>query len=308
MIAMELRHLRYFVAVAEELHFGRAARRLHISQPPLSAQIRDLERELGTTLFTRTHHRVELTDAGRALLDRARDVIARVGTFAEEAASVARGEQGLVTIGYTATATYQLIPPLVAALRGEGIAARLVELASPAQPAALADASIDLGLACLPVAPNGLIAVPLVDETMTLAIPAGHALARRRRVWMRDIIDEPQVGLRNSAEPGWATACFDELARAGVRGPVVAEADSKLAVLGLVAAGLGVAVLSSSLATLGRDGVTYRPIADAQTPLVLGALHRVGPSELVRRVLDITHAAAATIPGGRPSAQPAFAG
>jgi DNA-binding transcriptional LysR family regulator len=292
---MELRHLRYFVAVAEELHFGRAAKRLGVSQPPLSAQIRDLEHELGAELFRRTHHKVELTDAGRALVERARDVLRRVGAMTDEAASVARGEHGLVTLGYTTTATYQLLSPLLARLRAQRIAVRLVELASPAQPRALADAAIDVGLACLPVEPQGCVAVPLVHEQITLAIPARSRLATRARVRLADVRDEPQVGLRDSAEPGWAQTCFAELVRGRVTGPVVAEADSKLALLGLVAAGLGVAVISSSLATLRREGVVYRPIADACAPLVLGALHRATSSALVLRVVDLAGEAAATI-------------
>lgn len=291
---MELRHLRYFVAVAEELHFGRAARRLGVSQPPLSAQIRDLEHEIGAALFVRSHHRVELTDAGRALLVRARDVLARVSAFAAEAASVARGEHGLVTIGYTTTATYQLLPPLLARLRAADtrIAVRLEELASPAQPAALADGRIDLGLACMPVVAPGTTAEPLVHERITLALPTKHPLARRARVRLADLRDVPQVGLRDSPEPGWAQACAAELLRARVAGPLVAEADTKLALLGLVAAGLGVAVISSSLATLGRPGVVFRPIADARTRLVLGALHRPAPTPLVERLLAAARAAA----------------
>ncbi|HVK77486.1 MAG TPA: LysR substrate-binding domain-containing protein [Kofleriaceae bacterium] len=286
---MELRHLRYFVAVAEELHFGRAARRLRISQPPLSAQIRDLEHELAVTLFIRTRHKVELTDAGHALLARARDVLARVGTFAAEAASVARGEQGVVTVGYTTTAAYQLLPRLLQQLRVHHprIALRLEELASPAQPAALEDRRIDLGLACLPIATRGTVALPLIHEQMTLAIPHDHPLARRAAIGLADLRGVAQVGLRDSTEPGWAQACAGELARARVAAPVVAEADTKLALLGLVAAGLGVAVISSSLATLGRPGVVFRPIADSQVPLVLGAVHRPQPSELVRAVLDV---------------------
>jgi DNA-binding transcriptional LysR family regulator len=297
---MELRHLRYFVAVADELHFGRAAKRLRVSQPPLSAQIRDLERELDAQLFIRTHHKVELTDAGRVLLGRARDVLARVGSFADEAASIARGERGLVTIGYTTTATYQLLPPLLARLRAHGLAVRLEEMASPAQPLALADRAIDVGLACLPVVPATAVAVPLVHEHITVALPDTHPLAKRRTLALADLRGVPQVGLRDSEEQGWAQACFAELTRGKVVAPVVASADTKLALLGLVAAGLGIAIVSSSLATLARAGVTYRRIADARTPLILGALHAAEPSELVRVTVALATQAARAIATGRP--------
>lgn len=295
--AMELRHLRYFVAVAEELHFGRAARRLHISQPPLSAQIKDLEQELGAALFVRTHHRVELTDAGQALLVRARDVLARVGAFADEAAGVARGELGLVTVGYTTTATYQLLPRFLRSMskRKPKITIRLEEMATPAQPAALDDQRIDLGIGCLPAVAPRTVSRPLVRERMVLALPAKHPLTRKSEVQLADLRGLEMVGLRDSPEPGWAQACAGELLRAGVVARVVAEADTKLALLGLVEAGLGAAVLSSSLAALGRRGVVFRPIAKCRLELVLGALHRPEPSELVRAVLAVATEAAASI-------------
>jgi DNA-binding transcriptional LysR family regulator len=289
MMNMELRHLRYFVAVAEELHFGRAARRLHISQPPLSAQIRDLEHELGVQLFVRTHHKVELTDAGRILLLRARDVLQRAGNLAAEAASVARGASGLVSVGYTTTAAYRFLPRWLELLKQRlpQVAVRLEELASPAQPLALEEQRIDIGFACLPVPTQGALARPLVSERITLAIPATHALAKRRALRLADLRGVTQVVLRDSPEQGWAQACAAELTRAGVVAPVAAEADTKLALLGLVAAQLGVAVISSSLATLGRPGVLFRTIQDARTPLVLGALHRPRPSALVDQVLEL---------------------
>jgi len=286
---MELRHLRYFEAVAEELHFGRAAQRLHISQPPLSAQIKDLEHALGVELFVRTHHKVELTDAGRLLLVRARDVLRRAGALASEAASVARGASGLVSVGYTTTAAYQFLPRWLEVVKKSlpDVAIRLEELASPAQPMALNEQRIDIGLACLPVPTHGTVARPLVEERMMLAIPARHPLAKRRALRLVNLREVTQVVLRDSPEQGWAQACAAELTRAKVVAPVAAEADTKLALLGLVAAQLGVAVVSSSLATLGRPGVVFRAITDAKSPLVFGALHRAKPSALVSRLLEL---------------------
>jgi DNA-binding transcriptional LysR family regulator len=286
---MELRHLRYFEAVAEELHFGRAAQRLHISQPPLSAQIKDLEHTLGVELFVRSHHKVELTDAGRLLLVRARDVLQRVAELADEAARVARGASGLVSVGYTTTAAYQFLPRWLELIKQRlpEVAVRLEELASPAQPAALNDQRIDIGLACLPVPTLGTTARPLVHERITLAIPTRHPLAKRRALRLADLRGVTQVVLRDSPEPGWAQACAAELSRGKVVAPVAAEADTKLALLGLVAARLGVAVVSSSLATLGRPGVVFRTVVDARSPLVFGALHRAKPSALVSRLLEL---------------------
>jgi DNA-binding transcriptional LysR family regulator len=286
---MELRHLRYFIAVAEELHFGRAAKRLHISQPPLSAQIRDLERELQVELFVRSHHKVEMTDAGRVMLVRARDILQRAEDLAAEASSVARGASGLVNVGYTTTAAYVLLPRWLELLKQRlpHVDVRLLELASPVQPLALEERRIDLGLACLPVPARGALARPLTSERITVAIPARHPLAARPRLRLADLRGVAQVVLRDSPEQGWAQACAAELTRANVVAPVAAEADTKLALLGLVAAQLGIAVISSSLATLRRPGVVFRTLTDAKTPLVLGALHRPAPSALVSALLEL---------------------
>jgi DNA-binding transcriptional LysR family regulator len=286
---VELRHLRYFVAVAEELHFGRAARRLHISQPPLSSQIRDLERELHVELFVRSHHQVELTDAGRVLLVRARDLLQRADHLTAEAASVARGASGLVSVGYTTTAAYVLLPRWLELIkqRMPQVEVRLVELSSPAQPRALEERRIDLGFSCLPVPAQGMLARPLSSERITVAIPARHPLAKRSKLRLADLRGVTQVVLHDSPEQGWAQACAGELARAKVVAPVAAEADTKLALLGLVAAQLGVAVISSSLATLQRPGVVFRTVVDAKTPLVLGALYRPTLSPLVAELLEL---------------------
>jgi DNA-binding transcriptional LysR family regulator len=286
---MELRHLRYFVAVAEELHFGRAARRLHISQPPLSSQIRDLERELHVELFVRSHHQVELTDAGRVLLVRARDLLHRADDLAAEAASVARGASGLVSVGYTTPAAYVLLPRWLELIKQRlpQVDVRLIELASPAQPRALEERRIDLGLACLPVPTQGMLARPLSTERITVAIPARHELSKRSKLRLADLRGVTQVVLRDSPEQGWAQACADELTRAKVVAPVAAEADTKLALLGLVAAQLGVAVISSSLATLERPGVVFRAVIDAKTKLALGALYRPTLSPLVSELIEL---------------------
>ena len=146
---MELRHLRYFVAVAEERHFGRAAERLHIAQPPLSQQIRRLEAELGVTLLHRTTRSVEVAPAGEVLLVRAREILAAVDGATEDTRRAARGEFGRLAVGFTGSATYELLPKLAAALRSAlpGVALNLRgELLTPARVASLLDGTLDLGL------------------------------------------------------------------------------------------------------------------------------------------------------------------
>ena len=180
---MELRHLRYFVAVAEERHFGRAAARLHIAQPPLSQQIRRFEAELGEPLLYRTTRSVELAPAGEVLLERAREILAAVDAAVEDARRAARGEYGRLAIGFTGSSTYAMLPSLAAALREElpGVVLDLRgELLTPAQVARLLDGTLDLGLLRPPVHERELSTEVLRSEPLRRRA-AGVASARRRR-------------------------------------------------------------------------------------------------------------------------------
>jgi DNA-binding transcriptional LysR family regulator len=273
---MEHRLLRSFVTVAEELHFGRAAKRLNLTQPPLSEQIRKLEEELDVRLFDRTNRRVALTAAGEALLGRARHVLAETERAREEVARVARGEQGALVIGYTTTASYAVLPKLVRAYRrlSPSVRVELREMPSPVQPRALAEGRIDVGLACLPVeGAESLHSFVLQRDSLVVALPVGHRLARLRQVRLAQLKVEEFVGVDSSIEPGWALACERTLTEAGVMARVTQRADSKLALLGLVAAGLGICVLGSSHAQFRRAGIIFKPVR-ASLLLDLGLLHR----------------------------------
>ena len=171
---MELRHLRYFAAVAEELHFGRAAARLHIAQPPLSQQIRQLETELGFPLFVRAHRQVRLTEAGHSFLAGARAVLQRAEQAAVEARRVARGETGSLAVGFVASATYGLVPSLFRLFRRRhpGVALSLAELSTEEQLGALRSGAIQLGLGRPPADDPALAAEPLLDEPLVAALPA----------------------------------------------------------------------------------------------------------------------------------------
>jgi len=290
---MEHRLLRSFVAVAEELHFGRAARRLRISQPPLSVQIRRLEGELGVTLFARDRRNVALTPAGAALLGRARHLLAEVERAAVEVQRVARGERGVLTIGYAATATHQVLPRIVPrfARAHPGLRLELMELPSPAQAPALRERRIELGLACVPVDAHDLVETPLVRERLFVALPRRHPLARRAIVPARSLDGVPMVGIRADIEPSWAHASMRALRAAGAVPELVQETDTKIALLGLVAAGLGVSVLSESTVELGRRGVVYRPIARLALELTLAALTPPAPTPSAAAFLDVARAA-----------------
>ncbi len=173
---MDLRQLRYFVAVADTLHFGRAARRLAISQPPLSRQIAALERELGVALFERSTRGVRLTPSGSALLPRARRLLADADTIATGARELARGEVGLLRIGFLAAATFSMLPRLISSFRRARPGVRLVltEATSDRQLVALAEASLDAGVLLPPVADPALAWLSLVREPLVAALPAGR--------------------------------------------------------------------------------------------------------------------------------------
>lgn len=291
---MEHRLLRSFVAVAEELHFGRAAKRLHISQPPLSIQIQKLERDLGAKLFERTQRHVALTPAGEELLGRARHLLAEAERASIEVQRIARGEAGVLAIGYSATATHAVLPRVVPAFRAahRGVRLELREMRSALQPEALRDRRIDLGLACAPVDanPHEIDSIPLVREALVVVLPRAHPLARRPALRPKDIDGAPYVGVRPDIEPAWAGASIRALRAAGVSFDVVQETDTKIALLGLVAAGIGISVVSESMAMLARRGVVFRPLRGIALRLELAALVTRTPSPAAAAFLALSRA------------------
>jgi len=271
---MEHRLLKAFVAVAEELHFGRAAKRLHLSQPPLSLQIQKLEAELGARLFFRSKRHVALTEAGGVLLGRARHLLAEAQRAAQEVARVANGQSGVLTLGYTATASHRVLPELVPPFhaRYPQVQLELVEMRSAQQPDAIAEGRIELGLVCAPLAAPGLVELPLVRERLLVVLPQGHSLAARRTLRPRDLDQQAYVGVRPDIEPAWAEAAFRALKRAGAVPRLVQETDTKISLLGLVAAGLGLSVVSESMSDLTRKGVVFRPLSGVSLRLTLSML------------------------------------
>lgn len=277
---MEPRLLKSFVAVAEELHFGRAARRLRLSQPPLSLHIQKLEAELGTALFVRSKRHVALTEAGQVLLGRARYLLAESERAAAEVARVGRGDAGVLTVGYTATASHRILPEAVPQFhkRHPQLRLELVEMKSALQPTALNERRIELGLVCAPVAARELVETRLTREKLVVMLPSRHALAARRSLKPADLDGAAYVGVKPDIEPAWADASFRALKLAGCVPKLVQETDTKVALLGLVAAGLGLSVVSESMTALERRGVVYRPLQGIRLELTLAALTLPQPS------------------------------
>jgi DNA-binding transcriptional LysR family regulator len=292
---MELRHLRYFVAVAEELHFTRAAERLHMAQPPLSQQIRALEAELGVELFARTRRSVALTDAGRALLERARELLAAAQALPAELQRVARGERGLLRIGFSSTLPLTaLLRDVVAAHRRAhpDVALQLREMHTALQFEALRRDELDVGLVRYNEGtPDGIRLQVLRRDPLQLVVPTAHRFARRRSVAIAECRDEAFIGFPPSMGTGSMPVLARLCAQAGFEPRIAQEAREATTQIGLVAAGLGIAVLPAPLDALRIEGARYVPLAGEDAVLVMSAAVR--EDEASERVLRFVRRASA---------------
>jgi DNA-binding transcriptional LysR family regulator len=302
-MAMELRHLRYFIAVAEEGHITRAAARLGMQQPPLSLQIRALEKELKVQLFRRLPRGVELTDAGAAFLERARAILDQVERALATTRRTARGEQGRVAVGFTSSAPFHpFVPRVIRSFREMFplVSLMLEESGSSELVQALHSEEIDAAFIRSPVADVvGLLVRPILEEEMLVALPAGHALAKRPA---RDSSALPLVELANETfilykrpgGPGLYDTIITACRGAGFSPRVGQEAPRIISTLNLVAAGLGVSIVPASLRRLQMDGVVYRRLADnaqLKAPLIL-ACRRGENSAAVQRFIELVRSSA----------------
>lgn len=286
---MELRHLRYFLAVAEELHFGRAAARLHISQPPLSQQIRQLEREIEVDLFVRTRRQVQLTEAGRMFVPEARALLDRLDVATRAARRVAHGETGVLAVGLIASAMYGLLPTLYRRFREKypDVTLLLTELSTNEQVTALHAGQIHVGLARAPVADETLLAEPLAEEPFLVALPRGHPLAAQAALVLRDLAGEPFVLFPRQPRPGWFDAVQNACLAAGFRPSVVQEALELSTAVTLVAAGIGVTLVPAQAGALHLDDVVYRPLLPPAPTTKLVALRRQDAPPPALRFLEV---------------------
>ncbi len=261
---MELRHLRYFVTVAHEGHITRAAEKLRMQQPPLSQQIRALEREIDAQLFLRHPRGVTLTDAGRSFLADAEAILAGADHAKIRARRTARGEVGRIAVGFTTSAPFH---PLVARAirefreRRPDVSFVLEELGSGELLSGLRDERLDVafirsGLVDL----EGITVHALIEEDMVAAFPAGHKLAKRPRLVLKDLADETFILYRRPDGRGLYDVIIAACSEAGFSPHVGQEAPRIVSTLNLVAAGLGITIVPASLSRLPLEGVTYRPL------------------------------------------------
>jgi DNA-binding transcriptional LysR family regulator len=272
---MELRHLRYFVAVADELHFGRAATKLHISQPPLSHQIRDLEREVGVDLFHRNRRFVALTDAGRAFLEKARGVLADADQAVAAARRVGRGDVGRLAIGFGPFLAAGVLGKIVNAFVSSHAHVKLEfrTLHTLEQMDALIGGKIDVAFPILPVSHRDIEAEAIVAEPLVAALPSNHRHARERDLVLSQIRSETFVGIAPAAAPTLNEKILSACADVGFSPSVEHQADHVLAVLGLVSAGLGVAILPAWIGARPTEGVSFRSLRDVP-PIQIGVAYR----------------------------------
>ena len=278
---LDLRQLRYFVAVGEELHFGRAAERLGMAQPPLSQQIRRLERRLGVALFWRSKRKVELSEAGRVLLDEARRILAAAEHAAIAAQRSGRGEAGSLRIGYTTGCAFiKVVLDLLRRYREDhpGVVLSLAEMHTSEQLDALVEGRIDLAFIRSRLAdPERVFSTfEIMQEPLITALPMHHPAAKREAVALADLGQEPFIMFPRSVGTGLFDIIVGACRDAGFTPRVVQEAPQFTSIIGLVSAGLGVALIPSALAQIRLDGVVYRPLlgAEVSAPVMLVARRR----------------------------------
>lgn len=275
---MELRHLRYFLAVAEELNFTRAARKLNMAQPPLTQQIKALEAEMGVTLFDRTGYRVELTDAGRSFLPQVARILADVRNAVLVAKRAAAGEVGHVRIGFTQSASFN--PLVTATFRNFRAAYPEVEMSLEESPstvlaAALRDGRIDAAFVRPPLRIADGIDLQIVDEEeMVVAVASSHPLAQRADLRIEDLAGETFVLYPRAERPGLADTVIEACERAGFSPKVKQYTPQLSSTINLVAASLGVSIVPRSMRGLQPESVVYKALRDQRLTASLGVAYR----------------------------------
>jgi LysR family hca operon transcriptional activator len=298
LVRVELRHLRYFVAVADALNFTRAAARLHTSQPSLSQQIRQLEAEVGVALLERSRHHVALTDAGRVFLREARDVLGRVEHASRLARQAAEGRAGDLSVGTFPAADAKILPAVRALVAQQLPHLRLVLHSKYAlEPVrGLQDGTLDVAFMRGPLDQDGIDSIELFREPIVIVLPAHHALARRRQIPVRLLDELPCITMERALAPALYDSITSLYRKAGIRMHAVSSADNVLGHLQMVQEGLGFALLPDSVGSLLPPGVVMKPLAARPVPTVpvVLAIRTGSRSPVVQRFIDLVRSACAT--------------
>jgi DNA-binding transcriptional LysR family regulator len=287
---IELRPLRQFVAVAEELHFGRAARRLAMTQPPLTQAVQGLERTLGARLFERTRRTVALTPAGHALLEEARRLLRAAEVLPLAVQAAALGRAGRLRLAFVSSIAYAALPLWLRAFREAypGVQLQLREATLDVQLLAFAADDIDAGfvLHAPGAAPPGFAALTVLSEAMWLALPEGHVAGARATVHERDIADAPLLIFPRAVTPSLYDAILAGQRDRGLTPRVAQEAIQMQTLVSLVSAGIGIAWVPESVTRLQRPGVIYRRLAGAPVMAETSLIWRAPAGPVVQRFID----------------------
>jgi len=298
---MELRHLKYFVAVAEELHFGRAAERVGISQPPFSQQIKSLEEEIGAPLLLRSKRHVELTAAGKVFLLEARKSLAQAEYATQTALRAARGEIGQLTVGFVSSAIYGEFTSVFHLMRARlpGVVLTLHDMTSEEQVKAIKEHKLDVGLVRPPVPGAESLSFQIVfREPFVVVLPQNHKLARQKLIDVKDLAQESFLMVPRALGPGFYDQIIQFCAQSGFAPRVALETSSTQTIVSLIAGGLGISLVPHSLQSLRRTGVVYRPLKPPVPTTELAVMWRPEDSSAALRLfLGIIRQAAKNFSG-----------
>nr|NNM89480.1 LysR family transcriptional regulator [Bacilli bacterium] len=285
---MELRHLRYFITLAEELHFGRAAAQLHIAQPALSQQIRQLEEQLGFALFLRDKHQVTLTDAGKTFLAEARMVLIAVKRATETAKRVHEGAIGRLLIGFVGSATYHLLPMLTTYRESFPLVhVELQQMKSLEQLQALHEKRIDIGLIRPTSTSLAITQKTIFQEALLVALPQNHSLTGRTSIAMHELVNESFIVAPMRSGSSYYEVVMQACLEANFTPHITLEAPEFHTVIAFVAYGLGIALIPESFARQKHAGVVYLPILNVKPRLELALAWRSDAiSSVVRTFID----------------------
>lgn len=287
---LELRHLWYFVAVAEELSFSRGAQRVGIAQPPLSQQIQRLEDSLGARLFDRSARRVQLTEAGKLLVPEARRLLADAAHAVQQIRRAGRGEIGTLCIGHWSSTLFSPLPVAVRRFRERftGVTVRLRELYPPDDYDSIRTGAVDVAIMREPQPMDGIAELPVLVEPLVAALPADHRLARRRAIPPGLLRDEPFVLFPREAVPGLHDKLLGLCRSAGFEPRVVQEVEAWHTIVSLVEAGIGVSLIPASFEGRRTGALVYRPLTGAQVQTTTSACWRAaGASRAAEAFLEV---------------------
>lgn len=287
---MELRHLRYFVTLAEELHFGRAAERLHMAQPPLSQQIRQMEVELGFQLFHRTKRKVQLTEAGQVFLEESLRIFRQLEQAMQRGRQISRGEMGQLAIAFVASAAYNVLPEVLRTFRAAvpGVTLQLQELTTEQQLQWLKEGRIDVGFLRPPVIDNTFSSEIIFEEPLMVTLPVNHRLALSEKVSLRELVKEPFILFPRSQAPGLYDQIISLCQQADFSPIVAQEAIQMQTIVSLVAAEMGIAIVPASLQNLQRTGVVYKAVEELTPKVAIAMMWRsLDTSPATQRFLEV---------------------